>query len=417
VFDNDSFPSQNVTVTLLSPTGATVKTISTTFANGSGFLDPANYCGNYPCSVTTLPATGTYTLLFDPTGADIGSIRTTLCSVPSDQAASVNLGDPPVAVSLNTPGQNSRITFTGVQNHKLSIKMTGGTFSGTVNPFCRIYTVAPGGSVVGSAQNCYAASGFFDIGALPSNGTYTVVTDLGGNTIGGASLQLYDDTDISLAIAADGASHTVTTTVPGQNVLLSFSGTAGQRIFSVVNNISGYTGLNFMFAQLLRGTNQTIVYSVQDGSTFIICSSGPCDSQVLSATDSYSVFLNPNGTDVGSATVTLYTVPADFSSAIDTAGTPVTVTTTTPGQNAQLTFSATTGQSLSFNLTNGTYPAAHCLLNLKRPDGVLVTTGQDCSGASHSFGPFSLTVSGTYTMTIDPQYAATGNVTVAVTAH
>jgi hypothetical protein len=418
VFDNDSFPGQNVSISLLSPTGTAVKSISTTFANGSGFLDPANYCGNYPCSVTTLPSTGTYTLFFDPSGADIGSIRATLYSVPSDQAASVNLGDPPVAVNLNTPGQNSRITFTGAQNHKLSIKMTGGTFSGTVNPVCRIDTVAPGGSVVGGIQNCYTASGFFDIGALPANGTYTVVTDPGGNTIGGASLQLYDDTDITLAIAADGTSHTVTTTVPGQNVSLNFSGTAGQRIFGVVNNISGYTGLNFLFAQLLRGTsNQTITYSVQDGSTFIICSSGPCDSQILPATDFYSVFLNPNGTDVGSATVTLYTVPADFSSSIDTAGTPVTVTTTTPGQNAQLTFSATTGQSLSFSLAGGTYPAAHCLLNLKRPDGVLVTSGQDCSGASHSFGPFSLTVSGTYTMTIDPQYAAIGNVTVAVTAH
>jgi hypothetical protein len=274
--------------------------------------------------------------------------------------------------------------------------------------------VAPGGVIVGGNQNCYTASAFFDIGVLPANGTYTIVTDPIGNTTGGASVRLYDDTDIIQAIAADGVSHTVTTTVPGQNALLTFSGTAGQRIFGVINNISGYTGLNFLSVQFQRGS-QTIAYSVQDGSTFNICNS--CDPQVLPASDTYAVFLNPNGTDVGSATVTVYTVPADFSSSIGTAGTPVTVTTATPGQNGQLTFSGTSGQSVTLSLTSGTYSASHCLLSLKRPDGGSVTPSQDCSGVSHTFGPYSLTATGTYTITIDPQYAATGNVTVAVTAH
>jgi hypothetical protein len=46
-----------------------------------------------------------------------------------------------------------------------------------------------------------------------------------------------------------------------------------------------------------------------------------------------------------------------------------------------------------------------------------MVSAADCSGASHSFGPYSLTQTGTYTITIDPQYAATGGVTASVTAH
>ena len=139
--------------------------------------------------------------------------------------------------------------------------------------------------------------------------------------------------------------------------------------------------------------------------------------QTLPANDSYAVFLNPGGSSVGSARVTVYTVPADFSSTIGTGGTPVSVTTSTPGQNAQLTFSGTSGQSLTLNLTSGTYAASHCQLSIKRPDNALVAAGLDCSGATHAFGPYSLALTGTYTITIDPQYAATGGVTVSATAH
>jgi hypothetical protein len=413
VFDNDTFPTQSVNVSLLSPAGTTVKSTS---ISGSGFLDPANYCGNYPCSVTTLPSTGLYTLLLDPNGGDVGSIRTTLYSVPSDQTTSVNLGDPPVAISVSTPGQNSRVTFTGTQNHKLSVNMTAGTFSGTVTPACRISVFTSTGALVGTTQSCFTTAAFFDIGVLPASGTFSLVIDPVGNTTGGASVRLYDDTDINLAIAADGTSHTITTTVPGQNALLTFSGTTGQRIFGVVNGISGYTGLGFTFAQLQRVTsNQTLTFSVQDGSTFNICNS--CDPQILPANDTYAIFLNPNGTDVGSATVTVYTVPTDFTSTIDTAGDPLLITTATPGQNAQVTFSATSGQTVTLGLTSGTYPATHCLLSVKRPDGGFIAFSQDCSGPSHSFGPYSIPTTGTYTVVIDPQFAATGNVTLSVTAH
>jgi len=83
-------------------------------------------------------------------------------------------------VSITTPGQNACITFSGTQNHKLSINLTGGTLSGTVNAGCTLTTLAPGGSFLAGNKNCYAASNFLDIGVLPSTGTYTVVIGPGG---------------------------------------------------------------------------------------------------------------------------------------------------------------------------------------------------------------------------------------------
>ena len=51
----------------------------------------------------------------------------------------------------------------------------------------------------------------------------------------------------------------------------------------------------------------------------------------------YKILLDPQFANTGSADVQLFIVPADLSGPI-TPGTPLTVTTTAPGQNATYTF-------------------------------------------------------------------------------
>src|SRR5947208_16629512 len=62
------------------------------------------------------------------------------------------------------------------------------------------------------------------------------------------------------------------------------------------------------------------------------------DVRVLPTTGVYTVTVDPGGTTAGSATLTLYNVPPDATASIVAGGSPVTVTTTTPGQNARVTF-------------------------------------------------------------------------------
>src|SRR6185503_613007 len=59
-------------------------------------------------------------------------------------------------------------------------------------------------------------------------------------------------------------------------------------------------------------------------------------------------------TEVGTATLTLHAVPPDASSSIVPGGSPVTLTTTVPGQNAQAIFSGLAGQRVSLNVAFGT---------------------------------------------------------------
>jgi hypothetical protein len=61
-----------------------------------------------------LPTTGTYTVLVDPIGADVGSATLTLSDVPPDVSASISPGGAPVSVTTGpVPGQNAVLSFHG----------------------------------------------------------------------------------------------------------------------------------------------------------------------------------------------------------------------------------------------------------------------------------------------------------------
>ena len=125
------------------------------------------------------------------------------------------------------------------------------------------------------------------------------------------------------------------------------------------------------------------------------------------------MFLDPASQDVGGATVQLYTVN-DINTTVDTLNDPVTVTTTVPGQNAKITFTATTGQTLTWSVSNPSFTANQCTANLKGPDGSILFQ-RDCAvGAPWSNTRTAQT--GTYTIIVDPVRSATGSLTVSVTA-
>jgi hypothetical protein len=64
--------------------------------------------------------------------------------------------------------------------------------------------------------------------------------------------------------------------------------------------------------------------------------------------------VDPQGTATGSMTLTLYNVPPDPTASIVPGGPAVTLTTTTPGQNASATFAASAGQRISLVLSGVT---------------------------------------------------------------
>ena len=141
----------------------------------------------------------------------------------------------------------------------------------------------------------------------------------------------------------------------------------------------------------------------QRGSTFV-------DTTTLPSAQSYAVTIAPDGADVGSATVSVHSVPADTSATATVGGPAVAVTTTASGQNGRITFSATTGQVVRVSVTADT---------VSGPDDVAITVaGPDneeltaLNGDVGDFADATVTATGTQTIAVDPFGADTGTITI-----
>jgi hypothetical protein len=110
--------------------------------------------------------------------------------------------------------------------------------------------------------------------------------------------------------------------------------------------------------------------------------------------------------------VQLFTVPADQTGPI-TPGTPLTASTTMPGQNGIYTFAGVANQRVSVNLSNVTYDSAK--VSLLKPDQTELAPPLFVPNTLGSFvEPLKLPVTGTYTVKVDPLGPSTGSLDVAL---
>ena len=349
-----------------------------------------------------LPADGVYRLVVDPLGADVGSATVTVYDVPADTSATMAVGGPPVSLSAGaTPGQNAVATFDGVAGQRVALKVSGVTVGTST---CCSMKVSIGGLTqpVLMGRN----GGFVDPVRLPSTGTYSVLVDPQGTDSGSVTLQAFAvPEDVGGSLAPGGAPVTVTTTAPGQRAVLTFAGVAGQR---VALKLSGVT----MGSSTCCSTAVSISGLVN--SQLVGTSGGFVDTKVLPSTGMYTVTVDPQGTDFGSATLTLYDVPPDVTGTLVVGGPPVNVTLGTPGQNALLTFQGTAGQRVTVRASNVSIGPSTCcsfVLSVKRPDGVTVATAT--LGTNGGTVAPTLPSIGTYSVVVDPQGANLGAVGLA----
>jgi len=94
-------------------------------------------------------------------------------------------------------------------------------------------------------------------------------------------------------------------------------------------------------------------------------------------------------------------------------GPTVNVTTTVPGQKALLTFNnSTAGQQATVHVTSNTMGLVS--VTLLKPDGTSLTSSFT-SASSFNLATQTLSVTGTFTITIDPDSSNTGSMSVSVT--
>ena len=405
----------------LKMTGVTIGTSSccSTFVsihnpNGTSLLTPS-YVGTSGAfmDTKTLPETGDYMILVDPQGTASGSMTLELYDVPPDATADMTPGGPPVGVTMNTPGQNGRVSFDGSAGRRVALELTGVTIGTSSCCSTKVSILKPDGTALASATTVGTSGGFIDTKTLPAAGSYTVLVDPQSNATGGMTLTLHDvPADAEGAIALGGTPTTVATTALGQNAKLTFTASSGQRISLEMTDVTvGTSSCCSAKISILRPNGSSLV-----SGTFVGTNGGFVDTKSITITGTHTILVDPQGAATGSITLRLHDVPPDLGGALSIGGAPLSFTMGTPGQNAKVTFSGTAGRTVTLtagSVTIGTSGCCSTMVSILRPDGTRLVSPTYVGTNGRSLTT-TLPATGTYAVVVDPQGAATGGITLTL---
>jgi hypothetical protein len=201
----------------------------------------------------------------------------------------------------------------------------------------------------------------------------------------------------------------VTVSIPAnENALITFSGTANQRISLALSGVSIWMS----DVSIRKPDGSDLV------SPMVVFASGKfIDTRTLPTSGTYTIFVDPFGSASGSVTLALFDVPPDAGGPITPGGDAVTVTTGTPGQDARLTFSGTQGQRVSVKATGSNMTAQGAYVSLLKPDGSTLASSYPnlvTNSAMRFLDTATLPSAGTYTVLLDFYEHATGTGTVTL---
>jgi hypothetical protein len=394
---NSIFPGDcySVIVSILNPDGSTL-TSSKMCGQGSFFVNPV-----------ALPTTGTYTVEIAPQNGGVGSASVTL-SLFNEQKIPITpiaAGTTGTQLTINTPGQNAQLIFSGTAGQLASVLLSKSTFPGGCYSVI-VSILNPDGSTLTSSNMCGQGSLFVNPVALPTSGNYTLVVAPQGGAIGSASVVLSLFNEQTGAITS-GTPATVVINTSGQDSQLTFNGTAGQ-LASIQLSNSTFNGCYSVIVSILNPDGSTLTSSNMCGqSSFFV------NPVALPTTGTYTVVIAPYNGGTGSVNVTLYLFYEQTSTI--TSGTPASVVINIPGQDAQLTFSGTAGQLASVQLSNSTFNGCYSVIvSILNPDGSTLTSSNMCGQGSLFVNPVALPTSGNYTLVVAPQGGAIGSASVAL---
>jgi hypothetical protein len=347
-------------------------------------------------STGVFPSAGTYTLLVDPVSTNTGAATLTLSDV-TDVSGPIVANGQSTSLTTTIVEQNARFYFAGTTGQRIFLNIASTPFTKSV------FVIKPNGETLATKANI--ASGtqtFIDTTALPLDGTYTILVDPSSSATGGITLYLFDvPSDLTGAITPGGAAVPISIGSVGQNAVYSFEASVGQKVSLW---LTGVTIAHGNLAIKKPDGSNLISTTFNTSGSFI-------DTQTLPTAGTYSVLLDPTGVNTGNATITLYEV-TDATGTLEVGGGVVPVTITTPGQNAQLTFSGTSGQQVTVHITNNTVGCV--TVKLLRPNGTIQTSMLSCNG-SFSLTTQTLSATGTHTVLIDPSSTGTGGLSLTVT--
>jgi YD repeat-containing protein len=354
-----------------------------------------------PTSITTaggaldsqvLPVTGTYAIVVDPVDLATGNMTLTLYGTP-DVTGTITIDGASVTPTLTVPGQRARYTFTGTAGQWVNLGLTSVTINSST-----VSMLKPDGTTLVSTSISTGGGSLDPTIVLPTTGTYMIVVDPVGLATGNMTLTL--TSPLTGTMTLDGASVPISLTKAGQTARYTFSGTSGQWVSL------GFTSVTMAFSTVtLLKPDGTILASTTIGTA----GGGLEPPGTLPATGTYTLVVDPSGTNTGNITLTLMSY---LSGTLNLDGTPTTSTISTIGQNALYTFTGTMGQWVNLGMTSVSITSA--TVTLWKPDGTLWTSTTVGTSGGSLDAPTVLPTTGTYTVTVNPTAQYTGNMTLTL---
>ena len=299
--------------------------------------------------------------------------------------------------------QNARYTFAGSAGSRYAVGATG-IATTPANVGVSVSVLDPNGNYV-TGCGALTVDNVCDVPALGVTGTYTVLIDPPDTAT--AALAMSVKSEVTGVVTVDSASATPTTFTAGQNVRLSFNNAAvGATPKLTVSGLTLSPAGSQAYLRVLDPNGNNVF-----GNTYWIFSSGgyTIDLPALNDVGTYTIEFDPRNFAAGSAS---FAVRNSVSGSISINGPAVTVnlvenqqpalnfTTTVPNQGITLSFSSLSttpaGGALRYSMSNAT----SWTTNITAP-GV-------------NLPQLPLANVGNYAMTLLPQSAFSGAVTVAL---
>jgi len=202
-----------------------------------------------------------------------------------------------------------------------------------------------------------------------------------------------------------------TITVPANGVgQVPFCGSAGQLVSVAVRLVSGdFSSTWNVRVKSPSGVQVGVAWVQSSGYIFRDTLTLPNES------GTYNIEIDPTGSLSGTVEVAAYDV-RHLSGTIAPNGPPVTVGIGTPGQNAQLTFAGTAGQTISasMQLASAATYAGTWYMRIKGPTGATLQSTWVSNGTWMFSDALTLATSGTYTVEVDPTGMELGSVALSL---
>jgi len=365
--------------------GTYVTEVTCLASNGGCQLNlPGLAAGTYRLEATPPPPEGERTMSFKATlSTDL------VATLPLDTAYTLN---------LPRPGQNAQLSFSGTAGSSLKLAVTGQT---TVPSGGRVYYTVSGPSGFYASTSTLNAIEF-NLPTLPGTGTYTMFIDPRYGETLSTQIAIGAGANIVGTLSVDGSTNAYTTLFQGQQVSLTFTATAGANLGLGISDLNtpGTTGAANIQVNKPNGT----LYS----NTSCRAPNGGCGVNLSGlVAGTYSVVISPPTT--GQKTMSFKVTLSTDQPGTMTLGNPLAVSLTRRGQDGRFTYSGTAGQKLSLAIASqATTPAgglAYYRVYRPAPDGTQLIGGSTTSTTTITVPVLPTT--GTYSITVDPQYGET----------